>query len=1266
MTRARSGAPGVSPSIADLTDVAQTAADFNGVTAHLFVGTVDTTGALTYTPAQTAGDRWTVVIVEVAGGVYLDSAGTHEGPFDPDISLVSDAMVGNGGLAVFTSQSDADGNIDLTAPTVLFENAVSGFMLSNAAASQARDDTQTSTLTGSIPGGGVNIHHDFWALFGAGVSAIDLVIQNAAIAVTAGNVTIDNPDPHVTQTATAALSASRSPSVTFATSPIENDYVVLFASSTTTATITVPATWENALGGTTDVESDAHQMCCVIHRVTSAEDAADTVTFTATNLYDATETGEVVGVVLRNVSTVTPIDSANSAFDSANSVTPHVLASLTGANLSTGSLVVSAVAKDGTGTWTTPAGYTALASRNTNQGLAAYSRNTPTTSGVNVAATNITPSAGDEYTSITVAFTKAPTSTALVIQDALIGVTADNVTLTTTTNLVIQDAAIAVTADNVVLEAWTYEADLANYASVGSVSRWHKQSTIGGGHTTNRPLHINNADDVNGSDDVLPPNDVVYDTDRLWIAAGAQNYGGTNLRLNQQIDLTGAGPHIIEFEAVIDAQNFVNGWLELVVTDKPYAGAAWSSDDNAAESTPRYGFVVKINYLQTFTDPGFHPVSGLSVWDEWVQTNYDPDDTGVEFTVGAMHTVRLTFDDNDIAATIDGAAWWSDTWTLPPELMGVAWVSIGAHNHATLKYTPFPDALVSQWGGLRWRGPATTAPTIHRVPDDFVSHTMAVHSPPGTGTDGGSGPGVDAAWDTPTPTLEVTGVPAVVDSAMIAFTAQTSLFTDPATTTITYELNGNGAHNLTGLNVQFPAAGDGRNFFICEDVDPAELVAGINEIDISISAAGGGAAPFVGNVELLVWEGDTVTLVIADAAISVTTDNVTLTQVHVLVAADASIGVAADNVTLTQVHALAVQDAAIATTADNVTLTQVHVLTIADASVAVTADNVALTQEHTLVIADASIGLSADNVVLTQAQQLAIDDAAIAVTSDNVVLAQEHELVIADAAIAVTADNVALTQEHVLAIDDAAISVTADNVALSVAVDLVIADAQISVTADAVTLTQVHELVVADAAIPVTADSPTLTQTHVLAVADAQIAVTADNVVLFEGPTLVIQDAFVAVTSDSPALTQDHQLVVADAQIAVTADDVVLTQEHALVIADAQVAVTADNVVLTVDSILVVQDAFIAVTADNVVLTQTQQFTIADAFVAVTADNVVLTQIHVLTVQDAHIAVVAQSPTLDVPGLGFDVTGEFETVVVDVVRGTVVLDQVRDTKKVLR
>ena len=392
------------------------------------------------------------------------------------------------------------------------------------------------------------------------------------------------------------------------------------------------------------------------------------------------------------------------------------------------------------------------------------------------------------------------------------------------------------------LTSTEFQTDLSNLSSIATVSRWHKQSPQGSGHASGRPMHVNHTDDVDGSDDVIPPSDVVYSGGVLWVAGGAQNYGGTDVRFNPPIDLSEA--RIVEFETVLDQENFVDGWIEVVVTDKPYAGAAWHLDDNASGGTPRYGFAVKLNSKRAVVGSDFYPHPGLVIWDEWAQSNQTPDSHGLAFTIGAMHLIRLEVTGTTIDGYLDGSLWFSDTWALPPEILAAAWVHFGIHNHASLKYTPFPAGMVSQWASFRWDGAVLSRPTVHRVPDDFVFHSQ-------TGVDGASGDGVDFGWSTPTAALEVSGVPAGVGSAMLAFTVQTSLFASPATTVVSYELNGNGPHDTEPVAPM--TSGDGRNYFLCETVDPGELVEGVNQVEFTVDAPGGGEAPFVGNVELIVF-----------------------------------------------------------------------------------------------------------------------------------------------------------------------------------------------------------------------------------------------------------------------------------------------------------------------------------------------------------------------------------------------------------------------------
>ena len=256
----------------------------------------------------------------------------------------------------------------------------------------------TDTAVSSTPGAGWTEIHDLQNLGDAG-------LQTQVRAATGS---------FVVASAAAALSTN-DPAVTFTGyTPLENDIVVLFPSSTTVlgvvADASLPSGWSNPLGDGVEVNSDAHGIACLIHTVTAAEESGGTTTYTATNALDAAETGNVTGCVIRGSSGV---DAANSTFNSGNTVTPHVLASLPGGSLSDGSQVISCVAKDGTGAYSTdPTGWTGLVTSNTNQGKWLGRRDALTTAGVDVSATNITPSAGDEYASVTLAFviTGSPTN----------------------------------------------------------------------------------------------------------------------------------------------------------------------------------------------------------------------------------------------------------------------------------------------------------------------------------------------------------------------------------------------------------------------------------------------------------------------------------------------------------------------------------------------------------------------------------------------------------------------------------------------------------------------------------------------------------------------------------------------------------------------------------------------------------------------------------------------------------------------------------------
>jgi hypothetical protein len=205
---------------------------------------------------------------------------------------------------------------------------------------------------------------------------------------------------------------TRSPSITFGVSPIENDVLFVSVGAVGNETLTnEPTGWVNVLADGTYL--DPGDATCksvhMYHIVTAAEDSANTVTWTLTNTWNgATADGETVGVILRGVDTAAVVDASNSAVN-AGTVTPHTLPSITGTDIgTTGGLVVSTVVKDGLGTYTTPGTHTVITeSTATNQGVWLGYHNTLVTASTNVTAVNITPSASDEYMSVSVVFTPA-------------------------------------------------------------------------------------------------------------------------------------------------------------------------------------------------------------------------------------------------------------------------------------------------------------------------------------------------------------------------------------------------------------------------------------------------------------------------------------------------------------------------------------------------------------------------------------------------------------------------------------------------------------------------------------------------------------------------------------------------------------------------------------------------------------------------------------------------------------------------------------------
>lgn len=194
------------------------------------------------------------------------------------------------------------------------------------------------------------------------------------------------------------------PTVSASWTPLEGDLVLAWMGSTSSVSAGSGASgWADVGTGPINPGDASMGMGCAYHVVTAGEQTAGTTSWDLTGYWAGAETGRWVVAVLRGADPTAPIDAAGS-WSTTDTPSTHVLAGLSGASLSTSSLVVSCVMSDGANaTRTTPSGWTQVRQGTGNNSPWLGSLDALTSAGTDVAATNIATSAADEGISITVA-----------------------------------------------------------------------------------------------------------------------------------------------------------------------------------------------------------------------------------------------------------------------------------------------------------------------------------------------------------------------------------------------------------------------------------------------------------------------------------------------------------------------------------------------------------------------------------------------------------------------------------------------------------------------------------------------------------------------------------------------------------------------------------------------------------------------------------------------------------------------------------------------
>lgn len=364
---------------------------------------------------------------------------------------------------------------------------------------------------------------------------------------------------------------------------------------------------------------------------------------------------------------------------------------------------------------------------------------------------------------------------------------------------------------------------------------------------------------------VMPGQDVlVCDTigaiqsNHLLVAAAAQNYGQSSLRIRRPFDFA-ARTGTIVFDASLVPGGLL-GWTALAITKEPTAAPSYTKLQNEENgAVPRNA--IEIHFNQNCQTTGQVSVSQFVVFTDYVQTIHEvsfEERHCISMRPNALNHVEVKINSHRVEVYASPVS--DDGVTFAPvELLAAAdldipftkgYVHLQTYNHASLKYSDNSvDAWVTRWDNVGFDGPVVEGTREAEVADSLTSATDArqnIGYRLGTlATDGWSAPlsfsSIDVAGAT---------------SAQIALTAFMHLdWGVPANFQLDYRING-GAHHTRkfdqsqmALLAALPVSG---TMALLLDIDPAELRTGTNTIELATTDVPTSYPPVVYNLDLVV------------------------------------------------------------------------------------------------------------------------------------------------------------------------------------------------------------------------------------------------------------------------------------------------------------------------------------------------------------------------------------------------------------------------------
>lgn len=360
----------------------------------------------------------------------------------------------------------------------------------------------------------------------------------------------------------------------------------------------------------------------------------------------------------------------------------------------------------------------------------------------------------------------------------------------------------------------------------------------------------------------LPPHDALIcepvasrKSHHALVAAASQNYGDAVFRIDQPFDFGGRTGTIRTDMSLHGASG--NGSPQVVLSDQPQAVASISGENGKGTALSN-GFI--IHFRINCEPDSIGPL--VRMYRDYAESILNNASAGahqcsalrtVRTSPGRMNRVelRIAQDKLEIWATDfsnDGVTFGPlrPVFRSGPIKLSFArgWYSFGAHNHATIKY----DGRASHnvyFDNIAFDGPLVNAPTVYQVPDNTA--------PAKDGQNLGW-PFYNRTQPAMQPLIFTNVDIRGIARAKLIFNLGIDAYNPFSKRKTFYRLNGGAWHRYhVPQGVMDNLAQFAHRTMFALEVDVAELVQGNNTVQFASDDLWMGVAPYVSNVDLMVW-----------------------------------------------------------------------------------------------------------------------------------------------------------------------------------------------------------------------------------------------------------------------------------------------------------------------------------------------------------------------------------------------------------------------------